>query len=387
MDISYIINELGEDREQYFNSVAPPIIQTSNFRVGKVDELKALFDDEYSGYLYSRGRNPTVDILRRKLAALDGAEDCLVFNSGASAIFAAVLANVKAGDHIVSVDKPYTWAQRMFDVILPRFGVTTTYIDGTRIENFERAILPNTTVIYLESPNSWDFKLQDLKAVAELARSENILTIIDNSYCTPLYQRPIEMGIDIAMQTATKYIGGHSDTIGGVLSGSGAMMKRIFDSEYNTVGSGIQPFNAWLLIRGLRTLPVRLGHVARTTAKVAAWLKAHPQVEDILFPFDASFPQYELARQQMQGAAGLLSFHVRADTRAEIVHFCESLRHIMMAVSWGGHESLLLPKCASLTPEQFDPSVKEHRMLRLYTGLEDPEYLIRDLEQAFQTAW
>ncbi|HLZ86791.1 MAG TPA: PLP-dependent transferase, partial [Puia sp.] len=137
MDISYIINELGEDRDSYFNAVAPPIIQTSNFRVDTVEELKALFEDEHSGYLYSRGLNPTVDILRKKLAALDGAEETLVFNSGASAIFAGVLANVKAGDHIVAVEKPYTWAQRMFDVILPRFGVTTTYIDGTRIENFE----------------------------------------------------------------------------------------------------------------------------------------------------------------------------------------------------------------------------------------------------------
>ena len=387
MDISYIINELGEDREQYFNAIAPPIIQTSNFKVDTVDGLKALFEDEYSGYLYSRGLNPTVEILRKKLAALDGAEDALVFNSGAAAIFAGVLANVKAGDHIVSVDKPYTWAQRMFDVILPRFGVTTTYIVGTRIENFERAILPNTTLIYLESPNSWDYKLQDLKAVAELARSENIITMIDNSYCTPLYQRPIALGIDIVMQTATKYIGGHSDTVGGVLCGTGAMMKKIFDSEFLNIGSGIQPFNAWLLIRGLRTMPARLERISATTRKVAAFLKEHPRIEGLLFPLDESFPQYDLARQQMQGACGLLSFYIHAQTRAEIVRFCESLKHIMMAVSWGGHESLILPKCASLTPEQFDPAVKEHRMLRLYTGLEDPDYLIRDLEQAMLVAW
>jgi cystathionine beta-lyase/cystathionine gamma-synthase len=387
MDISYIINELGEDRHLYFNAVAPPIIQTSNFRVDTVDELRDLFADEYSGYLYSRGLNPTVDILRKKLAALDGAEDCLVFNSGASAIFASVLANVKAGDHIVSVDKPYTWARRMFDVILPRFGVTTTYIDGTRIEHFERAILPNTALIYLESPNSWDYKLQDLKAVAELARSENIVTVIDNSYCTPLYQRPVEYGIDIVMQTATKYIGGHSDAVGGVLCGTKAMMKKIFDSELLNAGIGIQPFNAWLLIRGLRTLPARLERITATTRKVADYLKAHPKVENILFPFDETFPQYELARQQMQGACGLLSFCVRARARDEIVQFCESLRHIMMAVSWGGHESLILPKCASLLAAEFDPNIKEHRMLRLYTGLEEPEYLIRDLEQAFQSVW
>jgi len=387
MDISYIINELGEDREFYFNAVAPPIIQTSNFKVDKVDQLRDLFEDEHSGYLYSRGINPTVDILRKKLAALDGAEETLVFNSGASAIFAGVLANVKAGDHIVSVDKPYTWAQRMFDVILPRFGVTTTYIDGTRIENFERAILPNTSLIYLESPNSWDYKLQDIRAVAELARSEGIVTMIDNSYCTPLYQRPIAMGIDLAMQTATKYIGGHSDTVGGVLSGTAEMIGKIFISEFMNTGSGIMPFNAWLLLRGLRTLPARLDRITQTTRKVAAWLKAHPRVEGILFPFDESFPQFELARQQMQGACGLLSFYVRAGSRDEIVTFCESLKHIMMAVSWGGHESLILPKCASLTAAEFDPSVKEHRMLRLYTGLEEADYLIRDLEQGFLTAW
>ena len=387
MDISYIINELGEDRHLYFNAVAPPIIQTSNFRVNTVDELRDLFADEYSGYLYSRGLNPTVEILRKKLAALDAAEDCLVFNSGASAIFASVLANVKAGDHIVSVDKPYTWAQRMFDVILPRYGVTTTYIDGTRIENFERAILPNTALIYLESPNSWDYKLQDLKAVAELARSENIVTVIDNSYCSPIYQRPIEYGIDIVMQTATKYIGGHSDTVGGVLCGTKAMMKKIFDSELLNAGIGIQPFNAWLLIRGLRTMPARLERITATTRKVADYLKGHSRVESILFPFDETFPQYELARRQMQGACGLLSFYVRAGSRDEIVRFCESLRHIMMAVSWGGHESLILPKCASLSAAEFDPNVKEHRMLRLYTGLEEPEYLIRDLDQAFRLVW
>ncbi len=256
------------------------------------------------GYLYSRGLNPTVDILRKKLAALDGAEDCLVFNNGAAAIFAGIFANVKSGDHIVSVKAPYTWVQRMFDVILPRFGVTATYIDGTIIENWEKATQPNTTFYYLESPNSWDFALQPIKEVAALAKSKNIITLIDNSYCTPLYQKPIEMGIDMAMQTATKYIGGHSDTLGGVLCGSHVMMKKIFDSEYLNIGSGIQPFNAWLLIRGLRTLPARIDRITRSTAEVVQFIKQHPKVESIIFPFDESFPQYQLAKQQMKGACG-----------------------------------------------------------------------------------
>jgi cystathionine beta-lyase/cystathionine gamma-synthase len=383
MDLSYILNEFAEERENYFNAVSPPIMQTSNFVFNTVDDMRKAFADEYSTYLYSRGKNPTVDILRKKLAALDAAEDCLVFGSGAAAIFVAVLANVKAGDHIVSVNKPYTWAQRMFDNILPRFGVTTTYIDATQIENFERAILPNTTVIYLESPNSWDYVLQDLKAVAELAKSENITTIIDNSYCTPLYQKPVEMGIDISMQTATKYISGHSDTLGGVLSGSKKMMERIFNSEYMTVGSGISPFNAWLLIRGLRTLPARLDRITASTKKVVDYLKQHPKVESLLFPLDESFPQYELAKLQMTGACGLLTFVIKADHIHQIEKFCENLQHIFMAVSWGGHESLIIPKCSSIKPVDFSAANKDHRMIRLYVGLEDPEYIIKDLEQSF----
>lgn len=382
-DLSYILNELGEEREQYFRAIAPPVMQTSNFAFKKVEELRKVFEDEYSNYLYSRGLNPTIDILRKKLAALDGAEDCLVFNSGSSAIFASVFANIQSGDHIVSVNKPYTWAQKMFDNVLPRFGVATTYVDGTRIENFERAILPNTKVIYLESPNSWDFALQDLRAVADLARSEGIVTICDNSFCTPLYQRPIEMGIDMVLQSATKYIGGHSDVVAGVLTGTREMMKKIFDNELLNMGNGVSPFNAWLLIRGLRTLPLRLERIAATTLKVIGYLKQLPAVEEVIFPFDSDFPQLELAKSQMSGACGLFTIVMRAEKVEEIVTFCESLRHILMAVSWGGHESLAIPRCASLQPEAFNPADREHRMIRFYVGLEEADYLIKDIEQAF----
>jgi cystathionine beta-lyase/cystathionine gamma-synthase len=382
MDISYIINELAEDREQYFNAISPPIMQTSNFAFDSVDALRKAFQDEMGGYLYSRGLNPTVDILRRKLAALDGAEDCLVFNNGAAATSSGVLANVRSGDHIVSVAHPYTWAAHLFDKILPRFGVTTTYVDGTDIRNFERAILPNTALIYLESPNSWFFDLQDLQAVAELAKAEGIVTLIDNSYCTPLFQRPIDLGIDLAMQTATKYIGGHSDTLGGVLSGSRSMIRKIFDSEYNCIGNGITPFNAWLLLRGLRTLPARLDRISASTRKVLDFLRKHPAVEEVIFPLDPGFAQYELAKRQMKGASGLISFFLRAEKASEIETFCESLRHIRLAVSWGGHESLIIPKMAGLPLADFDPADKTHRMARLYVGLEDPDYLITDLDQA-----
>ena len=384
MDLSYILNELGENREQYFNAVAPPIIQTSNFAFKKVNDMRKAFEDEASTYIYSRGNNPTVSILSQKLAALDGAEDCLVFNSGAGAIFAAVLANVKSGDHIVSVDKPYSWAQKLFNDILPRFNVTTTYVDGREVENFKNAIQPNTTIIYLETPNSWTFYLQNLKEVARLAKEKAILTICDNSYCSPLYQRPIEYGIDLVLQSATKYIGGHSDVVAGVLCGTKKMMTKIFHNEYMNIGIGTTPFNAWLLIRGLRTIKIRLEKISDTTLKIVHYLKRHEKVVSVIFPFDKDFPQYKLAKLQMSGACGLFSFIIKAQTVEAIEKFCEGLQHILMAVSWGGHESLIIPGCASIKQNEFDRGNKDHRTMRMYVGMEEADYLIEDLERGFK---
>jgi cystathionine beta-lyase/cystathionine gamma-synthase len=382
--VSNILNELGEDREDYFNAIAPPIIQTSNFAFKKVEDFRDALENESTRYLYSRGINPTVQILSQKLAALDCAEDCLVFNSGAAAIFTSVFANIKSGDHIISVEKPYTWAQKMFNNVLPRFNVSVTYVDGRNIENFENAIRPNTTLIYLESPNSWRFYLQDLAAVAKLARLKKIVTICDNSYCTPLFQRPIELGIDLTLQSATKYINGHSDVVAGVLSGTKAMVKKIFSSEYMNMGIGTTPFNSWLLIRGLRTLQVRLTRISETTQIIVNYLKSHDEVEDLTFPFDKDFPQYDLAKKQMDGACGLFSFYIKTDSIKKIETFCESLQHIIMAVSWGGYESLIMPNCASVKEEDFDVNNKEQRKLRMYVGLEDPQYIIEDLERGFR---
>lgn len=382
-DISYIINHLGEDHAAYFNAIAPPIIQTSNFVFETVEDLRKAFEDEMGGYLYSRGLNPTVDILRKKLAALDGAEDALVFNNGAAAVFAGVVANVKAGDHILSVHHPYTWTAHLFDKILSRFGVAVTYADGSDTAHFLAQIQSNTTLIYLESPNSWWLDIQDLKAIADFARPRGIVTMIDNTFCTPLYQRTSDFGIDIAMQTATKYIGGHSDTLGGVLTGSAEMMRKIFLSEYLCAGNGIQPFNAWLLLRGLRTLPARLERITRSTQKVLEYLKSVPPVESLIFPLDPSFPQYDLAKRQMKGASGLISFYIKADNMEIIEKFCNSLKAFRMAVSWGGHESLIIPKCAGLKKEEFDAKNPNHRLIRLYVGLEEPDFLIQDLSNGF----
>jgi cystathionine beta-lyase/cystathionine gamma-synthase len=384
MDLSYILNELGEERENYFNAIAPPIIQTSNFSFRNVAEFRTALADEYEAILYSRGNNPTVDILRKKLAALDGAEDALVFGGGVASIAVPLLALLKQGDHVVSVAKPYSWTVKLFERLLPKFGITTTFVDGTKTENFEKALQANTKLIYLESPNTFTYELQDLPAVAALAKSKGILTMIDNSYCSPINQQPYVMGIDLVAQSATKFIGGHSDVVAGVVTGSKAIIKKIFDAEFLNIGGNISPMNAWLLIRGLRTLPLRIQRVCASTKKVVDYLATHPRIERVIFPFHPSFPQYELAKKQMKDAGGLFSIVLKANTLEEVEKFCNSLKHFFLAVSWGGHESLVIPSAVSIKPHEFDMNNSTHRLIRIYVGLEDADYLIADLKQALE---
>ena len=382
MDLSYILNELGEERENYFNAVAPPIIQTSNFTFKNVADFRAALSDEYDALLYSRGNNPTVDILRKKLAALDGAEDALVFGSGIASIVTPILSLLNQGDHVVSVARPYSWTIKLFERLLPKFGITTTFVDGTKTENFEKAILPNTRLIYLESPNTFTYELQDIPAVVALAKGRNILTMIDNSYCSPLNQQPYRMGVDLVAQSATKFLAGHSDVVAGVVTGSKAMIKKIFDAEFLNIGGNISPMNAWLMIRGLRTLPLRLQRICDSTKKVVAYLEHHTKVEKVIFPFHPGFPQYELAKKQMSDAGGLFSIVLKVNTVDQVEKFCNSLQHILLAVSWGGHESLAIPAAVGFKPEEFEVTNFNHRLVRLYIGLEDPDYLIADLKQA-----
>jgi len=382
MDLSYILNELGEERENYFNAVAPPIIQSSNFTFRNVEDFRKGLADEYSATLYSRGNNPTVDILRKKLAALDGAEDALVFGSGIASISIPILSLLKQGDHVVSVAKPYSWTIKLFEKLLPKFGITVAFVDGTKTENFEKAIQSNTKLIYLESPNTFTYELQDLEAVAALAKRKGIVTMIDNSYSSPLYQQPYKMGIDLVAQSATKFIGGHSDVVAGVVTGSKVMIKKIFDGEFLNIGGNISPMNAWLLIRGLRTLPVRQERICNSTKTIVEFLSKHPKVEKIIFPFHPSFPQYELAKKQMKNAGGLFSFVLKEKSIGAIETFCNSLKHFFLAVSWGGHESLVIPSVVGIKKEDFDPENFGQRVIRIYVGLEEPDYLIADLTQA-----
>jgi cystathionine beta-lyase/cystathionine gamma-synthase len=384
MTLSDILTHLGEDREHYFQAVAPPVVQTSNFVFPDLAAFRAAFSDELEHHVYSRGNNPTVEILRKKLAALEGTDDCLVFSSGAGAVAAAVLGNISAGDHIVCQQAPYSWTNALLRKFLPRYGVEHTFVDGTDIENIRAAIRPNTRILYLESPNTMTFECQDLAACAALAKERGIVTIIDNSYSSPIYQNPAAFGIDIVVHSGTKYLNGHSDVVVGVLCASKAMVKKIFESELMTLGGILGPHDAALVIRGLRTLPIRLQRSDSSAQFLIEKLDNHPKVERIWYPFHHSFPQLELAKKQMRGCGGLFSVQFKTPALENMEQFVHRLRRFLMAVSWGGHESLIIPTVGFYgIPGKPEPTLP-WTFCRFYIGLEDPEWLWEDLEQALE---
>ncbi|MBL8296793.1 MAG: aminotransferase class V-fold PLP-dependent enzyme [Rhodanobacteraceae bacterium] len=386
-DLSYILNHLGEeDRARHRGAVAPPVYQSAIFAFDSVAAMRAGFNDELDTTLYTRGNNPTVEILRRKLAALEGAEDALLFGSGAAAIAAGVLAGLRAGDHVVCVQKPYSWTRSLVRDFLSRFGVSHCFVDAREVAAIEAALTPQTRLIVLESPNTLTYEQQDLAAVARLARARGIRTLLDNSYATPLHQSAIALGIDLVAHSATKYLNGHSDVVAGVLCGSKALIREIFSGPYMTLGAMLSPHDAWLLIRGLRTLPIRLRQIAATTQAVVAFLSQHPKVEQVWYPHDPADPQFALSQRQTTGASGLLSFTIRCDSTRAIERFCDALRRFLMTVSWGGYESLLFPVAAVYPP---DTKVTETRtgtvpvnLVRLSIGLEEADVLVADLAQA-----
>lgn len=384
MQLSEILNHLGEDRELYFQAVSPPVIQSSNFVLPDLATFRRVFSDELANHVYTRGNNPTVEILRKKLAALEGTEDALVFGSGAGAVAVAVIGNVAAGDHIVCQKSPYSWTSALLRKFLPRFGVEHTFVDGTDMQAIEAALRPNTRVLFLESPNTMTFECQDLAACAALARARGIVTIIDNSYSSPIYQNPAAFGIDIVVHSGTKYLNGHSDVVVGVLCASREMVKKLFESELMTLGGILSPHDAALVIRGLRTLPLRIRRSDESARFLIEKLESHPKVAQIWYPFHHTFPQRELAMRQMRGCGGLFSVQFRTDTQEKMENFVHRLRRFLMAVSWGGHESLLMPSIGFYNiPGRPDPALP-WSFCRFYIGLEDPAWLWEDLEQAME---
>jgi cystathionine beta-lyase/cystathionine gamma-synthase len=385
-DLSYILNHLGEERERWHGAVAPPIVQSSIFAFRDVDAMRAGFRDEFGQHVYTRGNNPTVEILRRKLAALEGAEDCLVFGSGAAAMAAGVVACLAGGDHVVCVARPYSWTRAVLKDLFGRFGVATTFVDGTDTDAIAAALRPATRLIVLESPNSMTFEQQDLAAVAALARPRGIRTLCDNSHATPLNQSPIALGIDLVAHSATKYLNGHSDVVAGALCGSTALLREVFRGPYMTLGAILSPHDAWLLIRGLRTLPLRMERIAASTHTVIAWLDGHPRVRRVFSPHARGNPQLALTTRQLRGASGLVTVQLDAGDTAAVERFCNALQRFLLTVSWGGYESLAFPVCAvhPAGAPLHPPGVAGLDLVRLSIGLEDPAVLLADLEQALQ---
>ncbi|MFZ5825431.1 MAG: trans-sulfuration enzyme family protein [Bacillota bacterium] len=374
----------GDDPFLFLGAAAPPIFETSTFVFESFEDLEEAFARPEEHCLYTRGTNPTVRVAEEKIAALEGAEHCRLLASGMAAIASAILSCVRAGDHVVSIKTVYGPAYNFLTNYLTRFGITTTLVDGCDVAEWEAAIRPNTTLFYLESPSSAVMKLQDLAAVAQLARRHGIRTIVDNSNATMLLQRPLDLGIDLTVYSATKYLGGHSDVVAGAVVGRRELLRPISKDEVQLLGGIIGPFEAWLIGRGLRTLPVRMRQHQESAAKVADFLAGHSRVARIHYPGHRSHPQYDLAQRQMQGASSLLSFELDTRDLAQIKRFTNAIRYFGLGVSWGGYESLMFLPLIAYKREKPEHEWPTPGLVRIHVGLEDPADLIEDLDQALR---
>ena len=362
-------------------AVVPPLFQTSLFTFESYEAALATFRGEAKGWVYSRVGNPTVAAFEAKLAALEGAEAARGFASGMAAISAAVLAHVSAGERIVCVRHVYPDAYRFFGVMLRRFGITVDYVDGRDLAAIERA-LPGSKLLYLESPTSWVFEVQDLATVARLARTHGVTTVVDNSWASPIFQNPLAHGVDLVVHSASKYLSGHSDTVAGVVAGRRELIDRIDAEVVPYLGGKLAPFDAWLLLRGLRTLEIRMRAAHERGLAVARWLRDRPEVARVRHPaLDGA-----VDGRQLRGASSLFSVEL-ADGLA-VPRLVDALRLFRLGVSWGGHESLVFP--AEITHQQRGGpnSARDFgvspRTVRLHVGLEGTADLLADLDGALR---
>ena len=382
-DITDILHHMGEYNLPV-NAVAPPLFQNSIFCFDSFEAFHEALENEAEHFIYSRGNNPTVNLCEEKIAALEHTERAKLVSSGVAAISGAVMAFMKQGDHAVCIRSAYSWARYLFQTYLKRFGVDVTFVEGNTVEEFEQAIRPNTKLIYLESPATFTFTLQPLRQVAELAKKHGIKTVIDNTWATPLFQNPADLGIDLVVHSASKYLGGNSDIIGGVICGNKEDITHIFNTEFMPMGPVPDPFSAWLILRNLRTLHLRMPVHYRNALGLAEFLEARDDVESVNYPMLPSFPQYELAKEQMRGGSGLFSFRLKTRDRDQVIAITNHVKYFKLAVSWGGYESLFEP---TLLVYKEGEEVPDDRisLIRVHAGLEDLELLKNDLAQALDS--
>ena len=371
------------DLEKKNGPLATPIYQTSTFEVTDNEEqVQATGTDHY----YTRYGNPTNTVAEKTIAELEGVDAALTFASGMGAITTTLMALLKSGDHVVAQRDIYGGVTKFLSQWLPKMGVETTFVDTTEYEQHARAIRPNTTLLYLESPTNPTLRVVDFKKVAALAKQHKLLTMIDATFGTPINQHPAEFGIDLVMHSGTKYLAGHSDLICGVVAGRHELMKRIWDTR-TTLGNCMDPHASWVLVRGLKTLAVRVARQNENAQRVAEFLADHAKVRKVHYPFLKSHPQYAIAREQMSGGGGMLSFEVEG-TGEDARRVTEAMRLFTLAPSLGGVESLVsipvLTSHLTLPPEERKKVGITEQMIRLSVGIEHADDLIADLERALE---
>lgn len=377
-----ITSHYGEEYEHYYNAIVPPIFMNSLNVFETIDDYYDFDRTDKHMYCYGRVQNPTVRILEDKIAALEHGIGALAFASGMAAATTAVLTACKVGHHIVCIYNAYGPLKDFLKgYCKEHLDITTTFIHGNRVEEFEAAVTDDTDLIILESPSSLIFSLQDIRAVSEIAKRHQALVYIDNTFCTPVYQQPLDLGADIVMHTTSKYIGGHSDLIGGMLAAKDPELMKKLTTNRELLGGIAGPMEAWLMIRGLRTMEVRIAQHQATALEVAAYLEKHPKVRKVFYPGLPSHPQYELMKQQQSGNTGLMSFEVEGTT-ADAVKVAESLKIFKIGVSWGGFESLVFLPHARTDEEICTVLGGAQNIIRIHCGLEGTDALISDLESA-----
>jgi cystathionine beta-lyase/cystathionine gamma-synthase len=366
------------------NAVSPPIWQTSTFSAESAAQFGEAAQAIHPTEFYTRYGNPIHQQIEATVASLEGGEHALALASGMGAIFGAVASTLQRGDHVVAQDHLYAGALTLFREVLPRWGIETTFVDQTDTGNFLRAIRPQTKLIYLETPSNPVLQLTDLRAVAEIAKNHGLLTIVDNTIATPINQRPLELGIDVVIHSATKYLGGHHDLMAGVIVAPAPFIERAWNFGI-TAGTVLSPFDGWLLLRGLRTLGLRVERHNSNAGVVARFLESHPQIKRVNYPGLETHPQYQLARSQMSGFGGVMSIEVQGGFEAA-ERFILALKLIRRASSLGGVETLVVHPAAmwshQLSPEQRRDAGISESLIRVSVGLEDVADLLADFAQA-----
>ena len=379
-----ITSHYGEEYEKYYNAIVPPIFMNSLNVFGEIDDyLNAKVHDKHT-YIYGRVQNPTVRILEDKVAALEHGVAAFAFGSGMAAATTAVLSVIKTGDNVVCLRNAYGPLKDFVENYCPQhLGTTLTYVKGNEASEFEEAIKDNTSLVILESPSSVVFSLQDVEAVSKIAHEHGAKVYIDNSFCTPIFSTPLDMGADIVMHTTSKYMGGHSDVIGGVLAVRDEELANTIVANRELFGGIMGPMEAWLVLRGLRTLSVRVKAHEETAMKVAQFLENHPKVDKVYYTGLKSHPQHELVQKQQKGSTGLMTFAIKG-TPEDAKKVVNSLKVFKIGVSWGGFESLAcMPHLRNNEKECRWLGAGQH-LIRIHCGLEGTDALIADLEQALE---